>query len=234
MNDSVQPVGGRRWAGSLVWPLILGLMAGGLGDAAGHEQLGACVQHRIHLSVGRRYIDVTVELTFFEEWSAQERRAMDADGDGRITRSESESYLKKLAPVVARELKLRVAGRELDLTPLYEPELDLLGNSRSGPSHHRLRLWLFGSTPPGLRAGDEIVVEDWLWPRAKTLGSWQVEGHDGFALETTEAGDSGIAPARPDEERLFHIRCLKAPVSNAGRPAGHMQEQISNVQPKPL
>jgi hypothetical protein len=194
-------------------------MAGGAGDSAAHEQLAACVQHRVHLTVGQRYIDLALDLTFFEEWSAQERRAMDADGNGRITRSETESYLKRLALVLARQLKLRVAGRDLDLAPLYEPELDLMGSSQTGPDHHRLRLCFFASTPPALRAGDDIVVEDRLWPQAKALGTLQVEGRDGFALEVTGPGDPGFAPAQPGEARLYHARCLKAPPAKPGRPA---------------
>jgi hypothetical protein len=194
-------------------------MIGGPRDSAAHEQLAAFVQHRILLTVGERYIDLSLDLTFFEEWSAQERRAMDADGDGRITRPESESYLKKLAPALAQQLKLRVAGRELDLVPLYDPELDLLGSSQIGPAHHRLRLWFFGSTPATLRAGDEIVVEDRLWPQAKALGSLQVEGRDGYALEAATPGDPGLAAARPGEARLFHARCLKAPRTKPGPPS---------------
>ena len=197
--------------GGLAWPLIAGLMIGGPHGSAAHEQLATFVQHRIHLTVGERYIDLILDLTFFEEWSAQERRAMDADGDGRITRSESESYLKKLAPALAQQLKLRVAGRELDLVPLYDPELDLLGSSQTGPAHHRLRLWFFGSTPATLRAGDEIVVEDRLWPQAKALGTLQLEGRDGCTLEAATPGDPGLAPALPGGARLFHARCLKAP-----------------------
>jgi hypothetical protein len=193
-------------------------MIGGPGGSAAHEQLAACVRHRISLTVGQRYLDLALDLTFFEEWSARERHSMDADGNGCITRSELESYLKKLAPILAQQLKLRVAGRELDLVPLYDPELDLMGNSQTGPAHHRLRLWFFGSTPSALRAGDEIVVEDRLWPRAMALGTIRVQGRDGFALEVAEPGDPGSAPAGPREARLFHVRCLDAQ-SKTGHPS---------------
>lgn len=219
MNDNVQTARRRRGVGSLAWPLIAGLMIGGPRESAAHEQLAAFVQHRILLTVGERYIDLTLELTFFEEWSAQERRAMDTDGNGLITRSESESYLRRLAPALAQKLKLRVAGRELDLVPLYDPELDLLGNNRTGPAHHRLRLWFFGPTPATLRAGDGIVVEDRLWPQAKALGSLQVEGRDGCALEAAAPGGPALAPALPGQARSFHARCLKAPDTKPGRQA---------------
>ena len=205
--------------GNLAWPLIAGLALGGPRDSTAHEPLAACVQHRLQLTVGARYLDLTLDLTFFEEWSARERRAMDADGNGRITRSESEAYLKKLAPVLAQQLRLRVAGRELELVPLYDPELDLLVSNQTGPGHHRLRLWFFAS-PAALRAGDEIVVEDGLWPQAPALATLQVEGRDGCALEAGTPGDPGFAPALPGQARLFHARCLKAPrVRNVERRA---------------
>ena len=195
------------------------LMIGGPCDSAAHEQLAAYVQHRVSLTLGERYIDLTLDLTFFEEWSAQERHAMDADGNGRITRRESESYLRKLAPALSQQLKLRVAGRELDLVPLYDPELDLLGSNQTGRTHHRLRLWFFASTPASLRAADEILIEDRLWPMAKALGTLQAEGLDGCVLEVVTPGDPGFAPARPGEARLFHARCLKAPLDKPGRPS---------------
>jgi len=103
---------------------------------------------------------------------------MDTDTNGHITRPELESYLKQLAPRLSRQVKLRVAGRELPLVPLYDPEVDLIANDQTGPGHHRLRLCFFAPTPPTLRAGDEIVVEDSLWPGAKILGTVQAEGRD--------------------------------------------------------
>src|SRR5208283_642645 len=107
VNDKVQTARSRWRMGNLAWPLIAGLALGGPRDSTAHEPLAACVQHRLQLTVGARYIDLTLDLTFFEEWSARERRAMDADGNGRITRLESESYLKNLAPVLAQHLRLR-------------------------------------------------------------------------------------------------------------------------------
>ena len=124
-----------------------------------------------------------LELTFFEEESAKERGAMDADGDRLISTAEKESYLARLAPTLGRSVLLHVAGREVALTPLYDPELDLLANNKTGPGHHCLRLFLFASTPPNLRGGDELVIEDRLWPEAGSLGTMHTEGRDGWRPE---------------------------------------------------
>lgn len=209
---------GRR---KMAWsnPLLLaGLVIGLWQHAAAHDLFTAYVQHGVHLTVGARHVDLTLDLTFFEEWSARERLAMDTDGNGRVSRQEVDAYVKQLAPRISRQMKLRVAGRELALAPLYDPEIDLLANDKVGPGHHRLRLFFFAATPAGMQAGDEIAVEDSLWPKAKAIGTLQAEGRDGAAIETKEVGDLVLASAQPDEARLFKFRCLKPPQANTAAP----------------
>lgn len=178
-----------------------------------HDLFAACIQHGVRLSVGTKQVDLTIDLTFFEEWSAKERLAMDTNGDGRISRSEVDAYVKKLAPRIARQVKLRVAGSELAIAPLYEPEIDLLGNDQVGPAHHRLRLFFFVVTPVNIHAGDEVVVEDSLWLKAKALGTQQIESGDGSAFEAKATGKPLITPAQADETRHFKFRCVKPPTA---------------------
>ena len=178
-----------------------------------HELFTASVQHNARLSVNARQIDLTLDLTFFEEWSAKERLAMDTDGNGRISRSEKDAYVRKLAPRIAQQVKLRVAGRDVAIAPLYEPEIDLLGSDQVGPAHHRLRLYFFVVTPVVMRAGDEIVVADSLWPKAKVLRTQQVENGDGSAFETKAPTESPDTLAQTDEPRSFRFRCLKPPTA---------------------
>ncbi len=179
--------------------------------AAPHDFFTGYIQHSVLITVGVRYIDLEIDLTFFEEWSARERTAMDADASGRITRAESESYAKKLESELCQTVTLRLAGRELGLSPLYPPELDLLGNDRTGPAHHRLKLFFFVPTPAVLRAGDEMVVEDRLWPRAKAFGTLQSEGRDDCAVDTVNSSDPALASTLPGEVRLFKVRCIRPP-----------------------
>jgi hypothetical protein len=203
----------RVWR-RMVWPvrvLFAGIVTGLWLPVAAHDIFTNYVQHSVHLTVGARHLDLTLDLTFFEEWSARERQLMDADTNGRITRSELESYLKQRAAQLSRQVKVRVAGRELPLVPLYDPEVDLMANDQTGPGHHRLRLCFFAPTPPDLRTGDEIVVEDSLWLRAKILSTVQAEGRDGCTLTTEIPISPDLASARSQEERLLKVRCLKPP-----------------------
>ncbi len=190
----------RGWRRAcLVWLLCAGVALGATRSARGHNFLGEFIQHGIQLTVGAQHIDVTVDLTFFEEWSAREREAMDADDSGDITRVELENYLKRLAPQLARQVKLQFADRELALVPLYEPEIDLLGDNQVGPAHHRLRLFFFAPTPE-LRAGDELVIESDLWPEAKAIATPQSEGRDGCKLTTLISVDAGLTTFRSERE----------------------------------
>lgn len=222
----------REWSRArLVLLLCASFTPGGPPSTQAHNILSEFIQHGVQLTVSAPHVDVTVDLTFFEEWSVRERGAMDADGSGDITRVELENYLKRLAPQLARQVKLRVAGRELALVPLYEPEIDLLGDKQVGPAHHRLRLFFFAPTPE-LHAGDELVIESGLWPEAKALATPQSEGRDGCKLTTLISVDAGLTnPPSQGEKRLFKFRCQQPPSPKAkpgNPPAARAVESAPN------
>jgi hypothetical protein len=200
------------------WWWVAGLTAVFGLTVVAHDLYTAYVQHRVHLTAGATHIDVNLDLTFFEEWSWRERRRMDADQDGRISRSELDEYIKKNAPDWNKQVRLLAAGHELPLVELFEPEVDLLGTDRAAPAHHRLRLSFFASTPPGLRPGDPLVVESSLWSEAKGLVSVQAVGQDGCKLEAEKRDQPTVPPARPGEHRQFTIRCLHPPSPAAPPP----------------
>jgi hypothetical protein len=199
--------------------LLAGLVLSSSFIARAHDTLGACVQHCVRVTVGARHIDVTLDLTFFEQWSASERAAMDANSDGVITRPEREAYLRRIGTNVCNQVKLFVAGRELSLALLYDPELDLLENSRVGPAHHRLRLSLFGATPIDLRAGDEMMVEEKLWPSAETLVTTLAEGRDGCRLATGLPTGAELLPGKAEPPRRITFKCLQPPSAKPAAPS---------------
>jgi hypothetical protein len=232
MCDNFQAAHRGRRRARLVLLLCASLALQPQRSTQAHNILSEFIQHNLHLTVGTQHLDVTVDLTFFEEWSARERKAMDADGSGDITRAELEAYLNKCAPQLARQVKLRVAGRELPLVPLYNPEVDLLADRKVGPAHHRLRLFYFAPTPE-LRAGDEIVIEDQLWPEAKAIATPQTEGRDGCKLMNLVSVDAGLTSSRlQDEKRLFRFRCVQPPATKAN-PVHLLPARQIESAPKP-
>jgi len=221
MCDILQATQSRRGGVRLALGLCAIVAFGAPRLVEAHNILSEFIQHGVHLTVGAQHMDVTVDLTFFEEWSAREREVMDADDNGSITRAEQEIYLRKLAPEISKHVKLRVAGREVTLVPLYDPEVDLLADDKVGPAHHRLRVFFFAPTP-ALRAGDEIVIEDSFWPEAKALATPQTEGHDGSKLTTLVSLEAGLTPARArqGEAHRFKFHCLEPP-TKAAEPTAH-------------
>ena len=157
-------------------------------------------------------MDVTIQLTFFEDSSAQERTRMDANKDGKVSRDEIESYLKDIETNSGKAVKLRVGGKTVELDGLYAPQLDLLGNDRVQRNHHQLTLHFFAPTPPHLSVGAELVVEDRLWPEFRALGAVQAEGRDGCRLEAVQFSDPVFVPAQDSEARQFKARILAPPV----------------------
>lgn len=222
----------RGWSRAFLVLLLCASFRPGVPPSAqAHSILSEFIQHGVQLTVGTQHIDVTLDLTFFEEWSVRERKVLDADGSGDVIRSEIESYLKRLAPQLARQVKLRVAGRELALVPLYEPEIDLLGDNQVGPAHHRLRLFFFAPTPE-LRAGDDLLIESRLWPEAKALATPQSEGRDGCKLTTLISVDAGLTdPRSKGEERLFTFRCLVPPTKASQAASSSSRSSLSAPKP---
>jgi hypothetical protein len=181
-----------------------------LPPAQAHDIFAEYIQHALTCAVGSNHLDVELELTFFEHPSIAERKVMDTDSDGQVSTAERESYLARVAPTLAQQVSLHVDGKELTLTPLYEPELDLPENSTTKLSHHHLRIFLFCATPANLKSGDSIVIEDRLWPSARFLGSVHAEGRDGCKLEA----DTPFTLVATNQARAVPtatIKCLLPP-----------------------
>ena len=180
-----------------------------------HDLFAAYVQHRLALSIGMEHIDLTVDLTFFEDWSSRERHRMDGNHDGQITRAEVESYLKERATEWSQQVRLEVAGKPVSLLPLYQPDLDLLGTDSTGPSHHQLRLFFFAPTPKTLRAGDVFRIEDGLWPEAKALTGLETKALDGCKVDS--APEKGATRTLGAAARIFEVKCLTEPAPKTER-----------------
>ena len=82
-----------------------------ISSADAHDLFAEYIQHRVKLSVSARHVDVIVELTFFEDWSARERQRMDEDGDGRIRRVEMGNYVSNLAASLNTRVGVLMGGR---------------------------------------------------------------------------------------------------------------------------
>ena len=147
---------------------------------------------------------------------------MDRDGDGAITNEEANEYLSRLAPQLKDAVGLRVDDRPVRVFPLYEPELDLSGDTRSQSSSHSLRVAYFARTPKWLRGSSLIVFEEHLWQRVPALCLLSAKGQDGVQLEATRTADT-LFPA--NAARLFRVRCRAFSQETSSFPAREVRKR---------
>ncbi len=177
--------------------------------AFAHPVLTTYIHHRERIDVGRTNIDVEVELTFYELRSLIERRRMDADHDEVITPAEIKDYLARIADSLENGLRMTLSGRAVELAPLYDPEIDLLGVDRISPQHHILRLFYFARTPAWLEPGSEIRLEDSLWSGVPSLGACEVIGSDGIRVVSDPSTDAVVSA--PVQRRVAAARVVAVP-----------------------
>lgn len=185
---------------------VLALFAAFPAAGRAHDEFERFVQHRVTVEVKSGHLDITVELTFFETWSGTERAAMDADRDGRITPTETAAYAKALGARLAGSVEATLEGRPLPVLALRDPEVDLLGEDRVVPSHHRLRIACFAPLPAPRPLSAVVRVEERLWPKADTLVQFIPRASEGATLEPGTAVQ-GLQHAEPGRPHVLVLNC---------------------------
>ncbi len=153
---------------------LLGWALAGVERLPGHGVLGRVVQHHIVATAGASHLDVTVELTFHSVFAQRERRRMDADGDGLIRAEETRQYLDEILGTLEAGLWISAGKREINLTTLHSPEVDLLENEAAGAHPLRVRASYVARLDDRMRRAGPVDLEDRLWPEAPALCSLQV------------------------------------------------------------
>ncbi len=170
--------------------------------AMGHGVLSAQIEHHVKVVVATTHVDLAIDLTFHGDHALVERRRMDADRDGRISKSELTTYLGQMTGLEKR-VQLQAEGRELEVVQLYDPELSLLENDRAGSHPLTLRLFYFTRLPRGLRSGRVFELAERLWSRAPAFFSMETHGREGVRPAVISTGppfrEGGMS-------RIFRIR----------------------------
>ena len=182
-------------------PLLLGYAVAWLacaGPVHAHPVDFNQVEHSVQLSVGARYIDVTVRLQVNEVLSLSERRRMDRNRDGRIDAAERDGYLRRIRKQLGESFKLACDGVELPLIELYDPRLDLLGFDSVSPQHHVVELFFFAHTPTHLAAGSHLVFEDRAYAAAPALRRFTPQGSDGVQVRAEAVVSTQPEGSRPE------------------------------------
>jgi hypothetical protein len=193
------------------------LLASAFDSAWAHVFLRNYIQHRVLITVGPAYIDVTLDLTFYENSSRKERLLMDKNHDGRVSNAEAQAYLNARAEAFERSLAVSVDDKPLELVPLYESTLDLMGDTRVGPHSHALRLYFFARTPPTLGPGSVLTLNDHLWADTGALRLIEVD-------QTVGCSFSSMPTAEPS---VWQGRCQAVPArSKHAAPSAAQTRQV--------
>ncbi|MDE2965354.1 MAG: hypothetical protein OXU26_15705 [Acidobacteriota bacterium] len=144
----------------------------------GHGVLGRVVQHHIVATVEASHLEVTVEVTFHSVFAQRERRRLDADGDGLIRAAETRRYLDEILGALEAGLRISAGKREINLTTLHPPEVDLLENEAAGAHPLRVRASYVARLDDRMRQEGPVELEDQLWPEAPALSSLQVRSRE--------------------------------------------------------
>jgi hypothetical protein len=193
-------------------PGVLVAIASMLCRGHAHEAFREYIWHHVQLDVTARHVDVTVELTFFEDWSFRERQRMDTNKDGLIQRSEVEAYATKIAVAIIPHVSLLVAGQPVALIPLYSPEVNLLGRDTLQGGHHRLTLRFFSAIPKELSIGSSITIEDRLWPEARSLADISTRGGAAGSLDGGKVTDRSF-PSGVEDALRFTANYIRTAVA---------------------
>lgn len=176
--------------------VLVVLLAGTLPSAFAHSFLRNYIQHRALITVGPTNIDLTLDLTFYDNSSMKERALMDKNHDGRVSQAEIQAYLNANAEAFERGLAVSLDDKPIVLVPLYEGSLDLMGDTRVGPHPHVLRLYFFARTPPTLAPGSVLTLNDKLWPETGALRLIEVNETVGCRFSSLPVREPGVWRAR--------------------------------------
>lgn len=159
----------------------------------GHGVLGRVVQHHIVATVGASHLEVTVEVTLHSVFAQRERRRLDADGDGLIRAEETRRYLDEILGSLEAGLWISAGKREINLTTLHPPEVDLLQNEAAGAHPLRVRVHCVVRLDDRVRRAGLVELENRLWPEAPALSSLEVRNR-GSAMGAGRRSTSFFGP----------------------------------------
>jgi hypothetical protein len=172
-----------------------------------HTSLADCLQHRIRMKVNPVNMDIKIRLTFYALRSLPIRQQIDIDHDGVITKTEVQTYLQDQENFLSDALALWADDREVAVSVLYRPEMDLEENNTVGPFPLELRLFYFARTPEWIHSGSIITFADRLWSDIPAVRTLDVSGEQGIQTAITSDSSELIATDAEQSGQRWSIRC---------------------------
>lgn len=164
-----------------------------------HAPFSSFVERHFFISFSFEYIDLEVVLYFHHEEARAIRRAIDLDGDGRLSPHEFERCRERME-FWSENLFAWFGEIPIEWVHLHPALIDTHGVNGVNSSLVEARLYLFAPMPNDCDSG-LLRLEDRLFSDANALITWEIETRDGVdALMKTpgnEVVDSTFVLASP-------------------------------------
>ena len=183
--------------------------------ALAHTSLERYARESVCISVGAGNIDVRIQFSFPAVLSLAERKLMDQDGDGKISKTEIVAYLNGVQARAEQLLRMSIDGQAVPLIALEDPVLDLQDAPGVEAHPHELRLACFARVPKTFGVGSTVALDSGLWTDAPLMVAVSTEGADGIRLYTV--GTQGLRQPSTSGSifRIIEARCAQwEPASN--------------------
>ena len=177
--------------------------------ALAHTSLEHYVRESLFISVGTENVDVKIQFSFPASLSLVERKFMDQDGNGTLSKEEQGNYLKNIQARAEKQLRFSINGQSTMLIPLEEPVLDLQDTQKIEAHPHELRLAYFARLPQTFGVGGTFTLDSGLWPDMPLLISVSFEGEEGIRFQML--GKQGLRqPSTNDtSSSVIEARCTQ-------------------------
>ena len=190
----------------LRWVMAIGL-ALPCGFAMAHSTLSAYVQHDVLLEASKTYLDLTVQLTFFDDEAEARRDALDVNGDGDFSAEERAAFKKALMAEAEKALLLHVDGAALELVSRFDPEI-ACAVPPGGEAHLRfeIRLHFFADLPALPDGKAALEVHDSLYADVPAMASLRVAAKDGIQISAANGGRERPRAEGADAPLIFEAQ----------------------------
>ncbi len=189
-----------RWVMAIWFAIHCGL-------AMAHSTLSAYVQHDVLLEASKDYLDLTVQLTFFDDEAEARRDALDVNGDGDFSAEERSVFKEALLAEAEKALLLHVAGTRVELVSRFDPEIECTVPP-GGEAHLRfdIRLHFFADLPALPDGKAALEVHDSLFADVPAMASLRVAAKDGIQISAANGGRERPRAEGADAPLIFEAQ----------------------------
>ncbi len=191
--------------GRFVLSLAIALLAGlwGVETIEAHGVRAGTMHHELIIRGSQSEINLFSEIDIPHHLVGRLRQQLDTDNDGTVSPAETAAIVSSLFGRSDRAIQLKLDGKSIMLSTLYEPKLKLPAKA-DGEGRAALELSWFATLPKGISARATMDVEDMLWNEVEA--SCHIKVDSSPSIELRRHGDPELH-FHENQSRQFTIEC---------------------------